>query len=79
MRDKRASKDMLRDDIRILWFYKGEWIDESITDATLETRADGRNGRVYRRIKHFSGYLVTAGRAVEESAEEAEEVVDKLR
>ncbi|MBC7789517.1 MAG: hypothetical protein H7Z74_06205 [Anaerolineae bacterium] len=62
MRDKRVSRDMLRYDIRILWLYQGEWIDESITDATLETQSDGHNGRVYRRIKHFSGYLVTSGR-----------------
>ena len=75
MRDKRVSRDMLRNDMRILWFYQGEWIDESLTDATLETQADGRNGRAYRRIKHFSGYLVTSGRALQESAEEAAEGV----
>ena len=71
MRDKRASREMLRDDIRILWFYQGEWIDESLTDATLETQGNGRNSRVFRRIKHFSGYLVTSGRAAVESGEDA--------
>lgn len=34
--------------------------DESLTDATLRTRFDSYNGMYYRRIKHFSGYNVTA-------------------
>jgi hypothetical protein len=38
-------------------------VDESLTDASLATRFES-NGFVYRRIKHFSGYNVTAGRAV---------------
>ena len=42
-------------------------VDESIADASLVTRFDAPNGFVYRRIKHFSGYNVTAGRAVEET------------
>ena len=41
-------------------------VDESLTDPSLATRTDAPNGFVYRRIKHFSGYNVTAGRAVEE-------------
>ncbi len=39
-------------------------IDESLDDPTLRTYATG--GYAYRRIKHFSGYNVTAGRAVSE-------------
>jgi hypothetical protein len=35
-------------------------IDESLTDSTLATHVQGQNGRVVtRRIKHFSGYVVT--------------------
>jgi hypothetical protein len=33
-------------------------IDESIADPSLATRFDLRSGFVYRRIKHFSGYMV---------------------
>jgi hypothetical protein len=51
----------------------GSCVDESLNDASLVTRFDSPNGFVYRRIKHFSGYNVTAGRAtvdVELSGEE---------
>ncbi len=36
-------------------------IDESLTDPTLRTHIDLRSGNVWRRIEHFSGYLVGAG------------------
>ena len=36
-------------------------IDESLTDPTLLTRTWPTYGIVYRRIKHFSGYQVSAG------------------
>ena len=45
--------------------------DESLTDASLRTRYDAYNSMFYRRIKHFSGYNVTAGRAAEVSVEES--------
>jgi len=44
-------------------------IDESLDDPTLRTYVTG--GYAYRRIKHFSGYNVTAGRAA--SQEDARE------
>lgn len=40
-------------------------VDESASDASLAVRFDSPNGFLYRRIKHFSGYNVTAGRAVD--------------
>jgi hypothetical protein len=54
----------------ILWSpdYGLPGIDESLSDPTLRTLVNPWLGIVYRRIKHFSGYNVTAGRA-----EEAEE------
>lgn len=33
-------------------------VDEALTDPTLATVLDRPNHQVYRRIKHFSGYLV---------------------
>lgn len=48
-------------------------IDESLEDPTQRTYVSG--GYAYRRIKHFSGYNVTAGRA--ESAESREFVADQ--
>jgi hypothetical protein len=32
-------------------------VDESLLDESLTTRIDVERGLVYRRIKHFSGYL----------------------
>jgi hypothetical protein len=36
-------------------------VDESLVDPTLKTNVMTRNGMVYRRIKHFSGYQVGSG------------------
>jgi len=33
-------------------------VDEALTDPSLETVLDRPDKLVYRRIKHFSGYLV---------------------
>jgi hypothetical protein len=33
-------------------------VDESLTDASLRSYVDSRNKVVFRRIKHFSGYVV---------------------
>jgi hypothetical protein len=35
-------------------------VDESLTDADLRSNADTQNLMVFRRIKHFSGYIVTS-------------------
>jgi hypothetical protein len=46
----------------ILWKgSNGGWVDESKTDPTLRAWSDWTGNRVSRRIKHFSGYNVTAG------------------
>jgi hypothetical protein len=39
----------------------GTCIDESKTDPSLKTYQDPATGRVYRRLKHFSGYTVVFG------------------
>ena len=41
----------------------GACYDESLSDPTLITYRDS-NGNYKRRVKHFSGYLVTTGRSV---------------
>lgn len=33
-------------------------VDESLTDSNLRSSYDSSNGYVYRRVKHFSGYIV---------------------
>jgi hypothetical protein len=58
--DRLASRER---DARIL--YCGDdavCVDETVDDATLMTNRSTKLGTVSRRIKHFSGYLVTAGR-----------------
>jgi len=44
----------------ILYNWNDEWIDESLTDPTLCAWLDPLHNSVYRRVKHFSGYMVAA-------------------
>ena len=37
-------------------------VDESLLDSSVATRTDPANGYLYRRLKHFSGYVVAVGR-----------------
>ena len=37
------------------------WVDEAATDPTLRAWLDPLHNSVYRRVKHFSGYMVAAG------------------
>jgi hypothetical protein len=39
----------------------GTWIDESLADPSMRAWTDRSGNKVSRRIKHFSGYNVTAG------------------
>ncbi|HEU4564575.1 MAG TPA: hypothetical protein VFS05_08000 [Gemmatimonadaceae bacterium] len=43
----------------------GNCVDEAASDRTLRTQLNASAGMVWRRIKHFSGYNVAAGRAEE--------------
>jgi hypothetical protein len=45
----------------------GKCVNEALTDPSLRTSRDFKNGWVWRRIKHFSGYHVVAGRGDDES------------
>jgi hypothetical protein len=58
------------DDFQKNWVMKycndtGSCVDESVTDSDLKSFADTQNQVVFRRIKHFSGYLVNTGFAEE--------------
>ena len=58
---ERAARDS-NDKWNILWRNPaGGWVDESLGDPTMQTFVDRGGRRVSRRIKHFSGYNVTAG------------------
>ena len=39
-------------------------VDESLTDIEVATHSDKKGAFFYRRIKHLSGYNITAGRSV---------------
>lgn len=56
---KRASK---KDAAMLVMQYcsgdHGDCVDESLTDKDLATNVDSRHNVVFRRIKHFSGYVV---------------------
>ncbi|HKG91637.1 MAG TPA: hypothetical protein VKA84_07100 [Gemmatimonadaceae bacterium] len=49
-------------------------VDESLLDKTLRTRQYKNTGYVYRRVKHFSGYMVALGRSVTLEEGSGEEV-----
>jgi hypothetical protein len=57
-----ASTDLSR--FNIVWIKSlgAEGVDETPFDSTLRTYVDTWQGLSMRRIKHFSGYLVGAGR-----------------
>jgi hypothetical protein len=55
-------KPLDSEDYAILWDApNGKLIDESRTDPTLRAYVDRHDNTVYRRIKHFSGYMIAAG------------------
>lgn len=56
---KRASKNDA--DMLVMKYCSGDHgkcVDESLTDRDLATSVDRRHNVVFRRIKHFSGYVV---------------------
>ena len=60
MYDRKLLNDV--DNYSILYVMpNGTLIDESLTDRTLCAWTDKRTNTVFRRIKHFSGYMVSAG------------------
>lgn len=64
LKDPSASSTRPGQSLVIAWRdASGNWVDESLTDATLRTTVDPSSGSVSRRIKHFSGYMVSAGRS----------------
>ena len=64
LKDQAASSVQPGQSLVITWRDgAGNWVDESLTDATLTTRTDPTTSSMSRRIKHFSGYMVAAGRA----------------
>jgi hypothetical protein len=44
----------------ILYDSGNGWVDESLTDPTLRAWLDPLHNSIYRRVKHFSGYMVAA-------------------
>jgi hypothetical protein len=70
MKDPSASDPLVGPTLQILWVAPdGSLIDETLTDPTLATRVQGESSIIYRRVKHFSGFLVSAGRVEAEAPE----------
>jgi hypothetical protein len=54
-----VSDQATLDATKVLWYCnETECLDESLTDADLKSYVDKKNFMVFRRIKHFSGYVV---------------------
>ena len=47
----------------IFWYRPsdGMWVDESANDPSMGTFTDLNGNRISRRLKHFSGYLISGG------------------
>ena len=59
LRDRKLISDYRT--YSILWLSPTRgWVDESATDPSLKAFVSKDNNTVYRRLKHFSGYLVSA-------------------
>lgn len=64
-----GASDLSRANILFTSGLGASGIDESATDATLRTYVDTRSGISMRRIKHFSGYSNSSGRACDPATE----------
>jgi hypothetical protein len=60
LRDRKLISD--NRNYGILWYNPASkgWVDETSTDPTLQAYVNKPRNEVYRRVKHFSGYLVCA-------------------
>jgi hypothetical protein len=63
-----ASGDLSRFSILFAERIGGPLLNDAATDPTLRTYVDTQSGVSYRRVKHFSGYAVSDGRACDPSA-----------
>jgi hypothetical protein len=64
-----ASGDLSRFNIFFAQSIGAPAVNDAATDATMRTYVDTRSGVSYRRIKHFTGYVVGAGRDCDPAAE----------
>jgi len=54
----RVSRDDAKNWLMLYCADKGKCIDESVADRDLTTYIDYSNNVLFRRVKHFSGYVV---------------------
>ena len=66
-KDKDATDAALAEQLHIDWvpFVGAPPVDEQAIDPTLRTQVSVNAGMVWRRVKHFSGYMVASGRSTE--------------
>ena len=61
LKDPSQSDPLVGPTLTILWEAPdGSLIDETLSDPTLVTQVQGSSSIVYRRVKHFSGFLVSS-------------------
>lgn len=61
-RDRKATNEELAALMTVLWVPErgATPVNEALTDPTLRARVNTASGTITRRVKHFSGYLVSA-------------------
>jgi len=74
IRGQQASDD-LRRAYSITYFKTVDGVvqsfDESLSDSDVRTQLDSKNGVVWRRIRHFTGYYVRSGDRCDDSSGDA--------
>ncbi len=63
--EARGARDLSQFNILFAESIGATPVNDAAQDATLRTYVDRRLGVSYRRIKHFSGYIVASGRQCE--------------
>ena len=68
--------DLSKREMRVydLWYTKRKgndrvFVDEAWNDEAMRTQYDSQTGRVWRRIRHFSGYVVHVGNCTNNSTD----------
>jgi hypothetical protein len=70
--DARGARDLSEFNILFAETLGATPVNDAAQDPTLRTYVDGRLGISFRRIKHFSGYVVLTGYSCEEQSNECE-------
>jgi hypothetical protein len=68
--DARGARDLSQFNIMFAPSLGAAPVNDAAQDPTLRTYVDGRSGTSFRRIKHFTGYVVAVGFAADPNVDD---------